>query len=111
MDVINFVKLVAGKHPANIPLFVSGESFGGCLALLASKYFQDHPHEAPSNFDSTLLICPAIDGDLPPLPVYLLLRYVLAPMFPTKTVSVVFPACCSFCFQIYHSLIILLAIL
>ena len=81
-DVIHFVKLVADQNSKDIPLFLSGESIGGCFTVLVSRYFQDHPDEAPSNFDSSLLICPAIEGDMPPPPVYQILRYVLAPMRP-----------------------------
>jgi alpha-beta hydrolase superfamily lysophospholipase len=50
-----------------------------------SKHFQDYPEEAPPNFDSTLLVCPAIEGDIPPFPVYQILRYILAPLFHTRT--------------------------
>jgi len=82
-DVINFVELVAGKHPTTIPLFLSGESFGGCLTILAGKHLQDHPEKVP-NFDSSLLVCPAIIGDVPPFPVLQILRYVIAPLFPTR---------------------------
>jgi len=84
-DAINFANLVAGKHSTNIPLFLSGESFGGCLTMLTAKHFQDHPEKAPPNFDSSLLVAPAIVADLPPFPVYQILRYVLAPLFPTRT--------------------------
>jgi len=84
-DFINFTKLVAAENSKSVPLFLSGESFGGTLSLLVSRYFQDHPDEAPSNFDSSLLICPAIIGDVPGFPVYQLLRYVLAPISPTWT--------------------------
>ncbi|KAG7349798.1 serine aminopeptidase, S33 [Nitzschia inconspicua] len=81
-DAINFCKLVADKNPKDIPLFLSGESIGGCITILMSRYFQDHPGEAPTNFDSSLLLCPAIEGDVPGFPVYQILRYVLAPMRP-----------------------------
>ena len=66
-------------------MFLMGESYGGCQTLLTAKYIQDNPDKGPKNFDSSLLVCPAIVGDLPPYPVYLFLRYVLAYMFPTKT--------------------------
>jgi len=66
-------------------LFLSGESYGGCLSVLASRYFQDHPNEAPPNLDASLLVCPAIVCDLPSFPVYQLLRYVLAPLAPRWT--------------------------
>jgi alpha-beta hydrolase superfamily lysophospholipase len=81
-DVINFCNLVSDSNPKEIPLFLSGESLGGTLTILVSRYFQDHPDEAPSNFDSSLMICPAIEADLPPYPVYCLLRYVLTPIRP-----------------------------
>lgn len=84
-DTVGFVKLVAGKHPTNIPLFLSGESFGGCLTIHASRHFQDNPEEAPPNLDSCLLICPAIIGDVPPFPITQILRYILTPLFPTRT--------------------------
>ena len=79
------MKLVADENSKSVPLFLSGESFGGTLTLLVSRYFQDHPDEAPANFDSSLLICPAVIGDVPGFPVYQLLRYVLAPISPTRT--------------------------
>ncbi|KAL3936156.1 MAG: hypothetical protein SGARI_002681 [Bacillariaceae sp.] len=75
-DAINFVKLVVAEEKSNkdIPRVLSGETIGGCNTILMSRYFQDHPDEAPANFDSSLLICPAIEGDI--------LRYVLAPLRP-----------------------------
>lgn len=81
-DTIKFVNLVSKKHPKDIPLFVSGESYGGCLSLHVARYFQDHPKDGPSNFDSILLAAPAIIGDLPPRIVVLILRYMLAPFWP-----------------------------
>jgi len=84
-DAISFAKLVASKHKTDVPLFLMGESFGGCMAMLTSKHFQDQPEEAPPNCDSILLVCPAIDGDIPPFPVYQILRYILAPLFHTRT--------------------------
>jgi len=84
-DTVGFIKLVTGKHPTNIPLFLSGESFGGSLTVLASRYFQNNPEEAPPNLDSCLLVCPAIIGDVPPFPITQILRYILKPMAPTWT--------------------------
>jgi acylglycerol lipase len=81
-DAINFCTLVTKAYPNDIPLFLSGESIGGCFTILMSRYFQDHPDVAPVNFDSSLLICPAIEVDVPPFPVYQLLRYVLSPIRP-----------------------------
>lgn len=80
-DYIAFCNLVAKEHPT-IPLFLGGESYGGNLTLHVAKHFQEHPSEGPSTFDSVFLTAPAIVGDLPPYPVYFLLRYCLAPLYP-----------------------------
>jgi acylglycerol lipase len=77
-DVVNFIKLVADENPPDLPIFLAGESLGGCMATIVAKELQD----TIPNLDSALLICPAIEGDLPPFPVYQILRYVLAPYFP-----------------------------
>lgn len=84
-DVINFCSLAARKHSKDIPFFLCGESYGGCLAIHVARHFQDHPGDGPSNFDSLLLTAPAIVGDLPPCPMYQILRYALAPLFPEWT--------------------------
>jgi acylglycerol lipase len=81
-DIVNFCNLAASKHPTTVPFFLGGESYGGCLAIHVARYFQDKPEAGPSNFDSILLVAPAIIGDLPPFPVYQILRYGLAPLFP-----------------------------
>lgn len=82
MDSVGFAKMVSDKYTTDIPLFLGGESFGGCQTAMTAKYFQDHPEEAPKNFDSSILVCPAIEGDIPPFPVYQILRFGLAPLFP-----------------------------
>lgn len=84
-DCIVFAKMASEKHPT-LPLFISGESYGGCLAIHTARHFQDNAEEAPK-FDSILLTAPAIEADLPPFPVFQILKNVLAPMFPTKTPS------------------------
>ncbi|KAL3929974.1 MAG: hypothetical protein SGBAC_011973 [Bacillariaceae sp.] len=87
-DCIDFANFVAEQHGAseNIPLFVAGESFGGCLAIHTAKHFQDNPDSTPAGkmFDSMLLSAPAIYADLPGFPVYQILRYVVAPLIPTR---------------------------
>ncbi|KAL9187299.1 hypothetical protein ACHAXT_001402 [Thalassiosira profunda] len=80
-DLVAFCKLAAKDH--DVPLFVSGDSYGGCLALHAAHYFQTHPDECP--VVGACLNCPSIEADLPPLPVQLVLRYALAPFFPKTT--------------------------
>jgi alpha-beta hydrolase superfamily lysophospholipase len=84
-DYINFCNLVADKHDKDIPLFLEGESYGGCLTIHAAKQFQKDPSSGPSNFDSIILVAPAIEGALPETPVLLILRFVLAPLFPDWT--------------------------
>eukprot|EP00980_Cylindrotheca_fusiformis_P013647 scaffold3513_cov102-Cylindrotheca_fusiformis.AAC.8 len=79
-DCIEFALFASKRHPKSLPLFLAGESYGGCLAIHTAKYFQDNP--GTSNFDSVLLAAPAIHGDLPSFPVYHILRYVFAPLMP-----------------------------
>lgn len=83
-DLANFCKL-AGRDHESVPLFVSGDSYGGCLALLTANYFQEHPEECPKQFIGCTLNCPSIKADLPPKLVEWLLRYGLAPIFPQWT--------------------------
>jgi alpha-beta hydrolase superfamily lysophospholipase len=82
-DCIVFAKMASEKH-ADVPLFIAGESYGGCLAIHTARHFQDNAAEAPK-FDSLLLTAPAIEADLPPFPVFQILKFVLAPIFPTRT--------------------------
>ena len=73
-DYIQFVKFVANKHPG-VPIFLSGDSYGGNLTLHAGHALQGDPNV---NLKGILPNCPAIHGDLPPLPVIWVLRYGLA---------------------------------
>mmetsp|Transcript_13389 Transcript_13389/g.20761 ORF Transcript_13389/g.20761 Transcript_13389/m.20761 type:complete len:244 (+) Transcript_13389:87-818(+) len=88
-DLVAFAKFVAKEHP-DVPMFLSGESYGGSLtlhaahALLLAKQEED---DKKTNIQGIVLNCPAIVGDLPPLPVIWLLRYGLAPLFPLWTPS------------------------
>ena len=80
-DYVNFCHMAAKEHPS-VPLVLMGESYGCCLTQLVARQFQDDPASGPSTFDSIILTAPAFDVDLPPYPVYLLLRYGFAPMAP-----------------------------
>jgi len=82
-DLVSFCQLASKDY--DVPLFVSGDSYGGCLALHTAHYFQEHPAERPDHFIGCCLNCPSIDADLPPQPVELFLRYALAPLFPQWT--------------------------
>lgn len=85
-DLVNFTRMAADEHPEDIPLFLSGDSYGGCLAFHAAHVFQtEKPELAPKGFIGCTLNCPAFEGDLPILPVVLFLRYCLAPFFPRWT--------------------------
>jgi acylglycerol lipase len=75
-DLLALVALAQERHPS-LPIFLMGESYGGTLVLHASHQLRDN-----ANFKGFLLSGPAIIGDLPPYPVYCLLRYVLAPKYP-----------------------------
>lgn len=61
-DCIKFANMVSEKHSVDIPLFIGGESYGGCLAIHTARHFQEFPNESPPNFDSILLSAPAIVG-------------------------------------------------
>lgn len=81
-DYESFVSLVAQENDdTNIPIILMGESYGACLTLHLARKFQESG--GPANFDSVILTSSAIDGDLPPYLVQLLLRHVVAPVFPT----------------------------
>jgi alpha-beta hydrolase superfamily lysophospholipase len=84
-DLRRFVsEVVVKEHQhSKVPIFLMGESYGGCLSILLAKEYQDNPqNNAPSNFAGLLLPGPAIMADLPPYPVYFVLKNVLAPLFP-----------------------------
>jgi len=80
-DCLRFVQLVQQQLDESTPVFLLGESYGCTLALHVAKHFQDHPDQAPKNFDSIILTAPAIIGDLPPWPVLKLLVF-LAGRYP-----------------------------
>jgi len=81
-DLIRFVRLASNEHAEGIPIFLSGDSYGGCLAFHAAHVLYEAKQK---DFLGCALNCPAIEGDLPPLPILWFLRYILAPMFPTWT--------------------------
>ncbi|CAB9496899.1 Monoglyceride lipase [Seminavis robusta] len=82
-DNIAFTKHVASLHPEGTPLFLTGESYGGCLTLHVAKHFQDNPADTPKGFNSILLLGAAvIPADLPPKPVVSLLLQ-LSLYYPT----------------------------
>ena len=91
-DYQNFVNLVSQQHDYqgddhkdaadHIPIFLCGESYGGCLSLHLAHHYQEHPEQAPKGFDSIILLAPAVQAEMPPYPVYFALRYGLAPLFP-----------------------------
>lgn len=83
-DLVAFCRMASKDH-SDVPLFVSGDSYGGCLALHAANYFQENPAERPVHFIGCCLNCPSIEADTPPKPVELFLRYGLAPFFPLWT--------------------------
>jgi len=83
-DLIRFAKDVVCKEYPDVPLFLCGDSYGGCLVLHAGREFQDHPELVNNQFAGILLNAPAIIGDLPPAPVVALLRR-LAVLTPTWT--------------------------
>ena len=83
-DLVAFCRM-ASEDFEGVPLIVSGDSYGGCLALHVAYYFQENEDERPPGFVGCSLNCPSIYADLPPKPVEWLLRYGLAPWFPRWT--------------------------
>mmetsp|Transcript_35433 Transcript_35433/g.38346 ORF Transcript_35433/g.38346 Transcript_35433/m.38346 type:complete len:346 (-) Transcript_35433:348-1385(-) len=81
-DLVRFVRLVADKHAEGTPIFLSGDSYGGCLAFHATHVLYEGKQK---DLLGCALNCPAIEGDLPALPVLWFLRYILAPLFATRT--------------------------
>lgn len=86
-DLLAFVKHVALDLHPGVPVFLSGESYGGCLTLHVARCLQDSDELDKTNVKGVVLNCPAIVGDLPPRPVVWFLRYGLAPFFPRWTPS------------------------
>ena len=82
---MKFIKMVDEKYESKIPVFIMGTSYGGNLTIHASRRIQDDPSVGPKKFGGVLMFCPAVIGDMPPKPVYLTLRYLLAPLFPRWT--------------------------
>lgn len=81
-DNVAFCNLVASQNEDDIPIILMGESYGCTVTIMTARKFQDNPTLGPKNFDSVILTAPAIMGDMPAYPVYLILRYILAPAFP-----------------------------
>lgn len=100
----SFARFVGETHE-NVPLFLMGDSYGGCLALHVARMWQNHgmDHDKdnhdmmepksksmpmsppPKQFEGICINAPAIIGDLPPLPIKLFLRHILAPLLPEYT--------------------------
>lgn len=87
-DCIDFANYIAEKYSSasdKTPLFLAGESFGGCLAIHAGKHLQENSDTGGGKmFDSILLCAPAIHADLPGFPVKQILRYIIAPLIPER---------------------------
>jgi len=77
-----FAQFASSEHEKNTPLFLSGESYGGCLTLHVARMWQNNPEQAPPGFAGIWLTAPAIIGDLPPKPVIFILRYFFAAIAP-----------------------------
>jgi len=80
-DLDKFARFAVSEHEESLPLFVSGESYGGCLCLHLARKWEEEGN-APKGFKGLVLTAPAVIADLPPAPVVFVLRYILAPCFP-----------------------------
>mmetsp|Transcript_10720 Transcript_10720/g.16173 ORF Transcript_10720/g.16173 Transcript_10720/m.16173 type:complete len:343 (-) Transcript_10720:934-1962(-) len=81
-DLASFVQHIYKN--SNLPLFLSGESYGACLTIHVARQWMEAPDQGPSNFKGICLLAPAIIADLPPPPIVAFLT-VLANNFPTHT--------------------------
>jgi len=61
-DLEQFAQMVAKQHES-VPLFLMGESYGGCLTLHVASLWEDK-EKAPKNYEGIVLMAPAIIGDL-----------------------------------------------
>lgn len=92
-DFSSFALYAEEKEDAELPFFLMGESYGGCLTLHVARQWMDAPDKAPKNFRAICLLAPAIVGDLPSPPVLETLKalaYVAprwTPFFMPSTVS------------------------
>lgn len=82
-DCLTFIQSVDETYKGELPVFIMGISYGGNLTIQTSRRIQDNPKLGPKTFGGAILWCPAVIGDLPPWPITYMLRYILAPLFPT----------------------------
>lgn len=80
-DLDKFARFATSEHNEGLPLFLTGESYGGCLCLHLTRKWEEQSN-APKGFAGCVVMAPAIIGDLPPAPIVFVLRYLLAPFFP-----------------------------
>mmetsp|Transcript_16642 Transcript_16642/g.41162 ORF Transcript_16642/g.41162 Transcript_16642/m.41162 type:complete len:337 (+) Transcript_16642:121-1131(+) len=76
---------MAAKANDGKKFFLYGESWGGACAILAGLRFQSGP-AAPllsARLRGVVLAAPMIDVKLPIFPIRMVLRYLIAPLFPT----------------------------
>jgi alpha-beta hydrolase superfamily lysophospholipase len=73
---------------ANAPFFLLGSSMGGALVLSLSARLSTEPvnasvlRRAADRWCGCILLCPMLDMALPPRPVLLVLRYLIAALCP-----------------------------
>eukprot|EP00543_Licmophora_paradoxa_P004394 CAMPEP_0202442534 /NCGR_PEP_ID=MMETSP1360-20130828/1965_1 /ASSEMBLY_ACC=CAM_ASM_000848 /TAXON_ID=515479 /ORGANISM="Licmophora paradoxa, Strain CCMP2313" /LENGTH=344 /DNA_ID=CAMNT_0049057929 /DNA_START=62 /DNA_END=1096 /DNA_ORIENTATION=- len=79
-DLVGFASHISKQHDDEVPFFLMGESYGGCLCLHAANEL-----EGEKSFAGICLTAPAIIGDIPAPPVTFVLKNMLAPRFPKWT--------------------------
>uniref|UniRef100_A0A7S2W3A1 Serine aminopeptidase S33 domain-containing protein n=1 Tax=Eucampia antarctica TaxID=49252 RepID=A0A7S2W3A1_9STRA len=86
-DFDNFSRFVDSSEFSgqDIPLYLGGHSYGGTICLHVSRMWQNDTSKKPNGYRGSLLVAPAIIGTLPAAPVVFVLRYILAPLIPTRT--------------------------
>jgi alpha-beta hydrolase superfamily lysophospholipase len=81
-DFESLIRLAVAEQGEDTPVFLGAESYGGTVTIHVARRFQDNPSSAPKNFKGILLMAPAIIAELPPQPVFFILKSILAPLFP-----------------------------
>jgi len=88
-DLEQFVtKEVAARLQSDTPIFLMGESWGAQLVFGVALRLQEKKYPA---FQGCLFVSPAFAGDLPPLPAFLFLRYVVPQFVGLDTVPFFMP--------------------
>ena len=57
-DFASFASYASKEEGSSLPIFLSGESYGACLAIHVARQWMDAPDKAPSNFKGFSVLAP-----------------------------------------------------